>query len=252
MAAPQMLPALRTHLGTVSGATLVFAVAVGIALLSAFVSTYRRRIRTTDAEPSYRQLAYRTGAGALAILVSVLAVSIGGGIDGVTLVATPAALGIDPTAPWLVGVGAVVGVVIVVTEYGLHLTLGLLGLSMPDHALSYADSFRPETRRDWVVHLGGVAPLFVVANEVLFRAAIVGAGTAAGFATPSVFGLSILLYAATFAWSGLRNSLVMAFTGTVLALAFVLTGLLVPVVAGYVAEMLRGLSNRRYFADADA
>lgn len=150
--------------------------------------------------------------------------------------AVPAtALGLGSVTLSQVAVGALLGVALwVASESG-----GRLGRRLGvDPAEALRGALAPTTRREWWLLLGLVLPVVAVFEELLFRAALVGA-FAAGFDVPVaalVVGSSVV-FGLAHAAQGRVGMAVTGLLGVVLATAFVLTGsLVVVVVAHYVVN----------------
>ncbi|EMA43298.1 CPBP family intramembrane glutamic endopeptidase [Halococcus saccharolyticus] len=153
----------------------------------------------------------------------------------------PTALGVR-TAPLstglpALGIGIVVGIgLYLVNELG---TLGAnaVGIETPD---ALRESLAPDSRAGWIVLLGVVLPTIAIFEELLFRAALIGA-LSAGFGL-SPWLLAVLSSVAFALGHGAQGTIGMVATGGlgfVLAGAFVLTGsLLVVVVAHYLVNAL--------------
>lgn len=149
---------------------------------------------------------------------------------------------LDGNTSWAIAVGTVVGVgLFILNETSLRV-LDRLGIP-------YSEELRavlaPESAAGWVVLLVLVLPVIAVAEELLFRAAIIGA-VAAGFEV-SVWLLAVLssiAFAVGHGMQGQGGILVTGVLGLVLAATFVLTGsLLVVVVAHYVVNALEFLAH---------
>ncbi|EMA49830.1 MULTISPECIES: CPBP family intramembrane glutamic endopeptidase [Halococcus] len=152
-----------------------------------------------------------------------------------------AALGLDgaPLSTGLpaLGVGIVVGVgLYLVNELG---TLGAnaAGIETPD---ALRESLAPDSRTGWAVLLGVVLPTIAIFEELLFRAALIGA-LAAGFGL-SPWLLAVLSSIAFALGHGAQGTIGMVATGGlgfVLASVFVLTGsFLAVVIAHYLVNAL--------------
>ncbi|WP_135805343.1 CPBP family intramembrane glutamic endopeptidase [Halorussus marinus] len=154
----------------------------------------------------------------------------------------PADLGVAVGDPWSVGppalaAGAAVGVALYVAN---ELSASVLDSTGVDYSESLRAHLAPETLRGWAVLLGVVLPIIAGFEELLFRAALVGA-FAAGFGV-SPWALAIASSVAFAVGHGAQGPGGVAVTGVLgfaLAAAFVLTGsLLVVVVAHYLINAL--------------
>ncbi|MFB6137861.1 MAG: lysostaphin resistance A-like protein, partial [Halobacteriaceae archaeon] len=129
---------------------------------------------------------------------------------------------------------------------GVGLGVGL-GLSAVDEALAaladrvdvgYSEALRTAMAREtvggWAVLLGVVVPLTAAAEEVVFRAALVG-GLAAGFGvSPWLLAVaSSLLFGAAHGAQGRAGVVVTTALGALLAATFVVTGSLPAVVVAH-------------------
>jgi membrane protease YdiL (CAAX protease family) len=160
----------------------------------------------------------------------------------------PAALGVRGTPPST-------GLPALAAGVGLGLALALaneLGAAGADalgvkHAESLRGALAPESRRGWLVLLVGVLPTVALFEELLFRAALVGA-LSAGFGL-SPWLLAVFSSVAFALGHGAQGALGMAVTGAlgfVLAAAFVLTGsLLAVVVAHYLVNAAEFVVHER-------
>ena len=155
--------------------------------------------------------------------------------------AVPApALGLGSVTLPQVGVGALLGVALwVASESGGRLSRRL-GI---DPAEALRGALAPTTRREWWLLLGVVLPVVAVFEELLFRAALVGAFAAGASATGlnvpvAVFVVgSAVVFGLAHSAQGRVGMAVTGLLGVVLATAFVLTdSLVVVVVAHYVVN----------------
>lgn len=98
----------------------------------------------------------------------------------------------------------------------------------------------PETSRGWLVLFAGVLPVIAVAEELLFRAALVGVPDAGFGVSPWLLALvSSLAFALGHGAQGRVGIVVTGLLGVALAAGYLLTGsLLVVVVAHYVVNAL--------------
>ncbi len=150
----------------------------------------------------------------------------------------PTALAIDARIDVdLIALGLGLGIVLYLgNEASVHL-LDRLGVAYSERLRT---ALTPTRGTGWVMLLGVVLPTIAVVEELLFRAAIIGAGIA-GFGLDPI--LLVVLSAALFAIGhgaqGMGGILVTGVLGLVLGAAFVYWGsLLVVVVAHYVINVL--------------
>lgn len=239
---------LTDTLPTPSAAMVVFGGAIGMAILVTVLSFYRIRVRkSAHSSRTFTRVALQTSIVSALMAGGILGVTILGGIRVQMLVTTPAHLAHLPPVPVLVLAGIATGMFLFLAEYGLHITLKFIGLPLPESARRFEATRLPAGFRQWVLYLVIVTPLSVGAYELVFRAAVIGGGTLAGFPTWSVFLLSIGLNAVAEVWAGLRTVLVTGYRGAILGLAFVHAGILVPLVAVLVREILGAIARVRYF-----
>ena len=175
-------------------------------------------------------------------------VAITHGLIAVTVVALawfsqvpPSALGVGSVTDAAVGADFTSGVVLGV---GLYLA-SEAGTAVADRiGVEYDEHLRellaPGGTAEWAMLLLVILPIIAVAEELLFRAALIGA-LGAGFGVPAwvlVVGSSVL-FGAGHGAQGAIGIAVTATLGLVLGAAFVLTGsLLVVVVAHYLVNAL--------------
>ena len=156
----------------------------------------------------------------------------------IPLVAFGVALG-DPWNAGLpaLGVGAGLGVALYVAN---ELSANAADAAGIDYSEGLRESLAPDTVRGWAVLLGVVLPIIAGFEELLFRAALVGA-FAAGFGV-SPWALAVFSTVAFAVGHGAQGPGGVAVTGLLgfaLAAAFVLTGsLLVVIVAHYLVNAL--------------
>lgn len=200
-------------------------------------------IKQPSAEPDTprRSRSFSTGAllANVALSQGLFAVVLAGGAWYAEI--PPAALGLSgaPLSTGLpaLGVGIAVGI-------GLYLVneLGTLGanaveIETPD---ALRESLAPDSRTGWIVLLGVVLPTIAIFEELLFRAALIGA-FAAGFPI-SPWLLAVLSSIAFALGHGAQGTIGMVATGGlgfVLASVFVLTGSFLTVaIAHYLVNAL--------------
>ncbi|WP_394741362.1 CPBP family intramembrane glutamic endopeptidase [Natronococcus roseus] len=145
------------------------------------------------------------------------------------------ALGIEFSRGYLetgLVVGTAVGVVLyVANELGAALATRL-GF---DHDEQLRELLAPDSARGWAVLLGGVLPLIAVFEELLFRAALIGALSVGFGISPWLLAVaSSLAFALGHGMQGDVGVVVTGLLGFVLAAVFIVTGsFLVVVVAHY-------------------
>ncbi|MFC7155608.1 CPBP family intramembrane glutamic endopeptidase [Halomarina halobia] len=184
------------------------------------------------------------GTGALLVNVALSQ-----GLFGLALVAGAwytrvplAALGVDLSAPLSTGLPALaVGVGVGVALY-LANALGAAGASALgfDADETLRDLLTPDSPGGWGLLLVGVLPIIAGFEEVLFRAALVGAfSTGFGVSPWLLAALSSVAFALGHGAQGRAGILVTGVLGFVLAAVFVLTNsLLAVVVAHYLVNAL--------------
>lgn len=151
-------------------------------------------------------------------------------------------LGVTLGDPWVTGAPAIaVGAAVGVALYAANeLSTELLDATGVEYSEGLREELAPDTLRGWAVLLGLVLPIIAGFEELLFRAALVGA-FAAGFGlSPWLLAvLSTVAFAVGHGAQGPGGIAVTGLLGFVLAAAFVLTGsLLVVVVAHYLVNAL--------------
>lgn len=171
------------------------------------------------------------------------------GIFGVALVAAalladlpPGVLGIIPSDPWNAGLPAIqlgigVGVALYIANELAAVVVDAAGV---EYTEGVRESLAPESLGGWSVLLGVVLPVIAGFEELLFRAALIGA-FAAGFGlSPWLLAIfSTIAFAVGHGAQGPGGIAVTGLLGFVLAAVFVLSGsLLVVVVAHYVVNAL--------------
>ncbi len=152
------------------------------------------------------------------------------------------ALGVVPGAAWnaglpAVGLGVAVGVALYVAD---ELAAAALDAAGVEYAESVRDSLAPDSTGGWVVLLGVVLPVIAGFEELLFRAALIGAFATGFGVSPWLLAVaSTVAFAAGHGAQGPGGIVVTGALGFALAAAYVLTGsLLVVVVAHYVVNAL--------------
>ena len=156
----------------------------------------------------------------------------------------PGALGISPASlstglpAVLVGVGF--GAVLWV---GNELASGLASASGADYDEGLRELLAPEGPRAWALLLGATLPVIAVVEELIFRAAVIGATTAAFDTSPwALAAVSAVAFALGHGAQGRVGVVVTGALGLALAAGFVLTNsLLVVVVAHYLVNALEFL-----------
>jgi membrane protease YdiL (CAAX protease family) len=164
------------------------------------------------------------------------------------LTAVPAgALGIATVGAGEVAVGTALGLALYLTN---EVGSGLARRAGIGHDESLRDLLAPDSLAGWVLLLGVVLPVIAGFEELLFRAALVGAIPAGFDVSPWVMvGFSSVAFGVGHGAQGRAGIAVTGALGAVLAGAFVLTGsLVVVVVAHYLVnavEFLRYETPRR-------
>jgi membrane protease YdiL (CAAX protease family) len=196
----------------------------------------------TDARRARADFEFSTGA-----LLANVALSqglFGAAILGAAWLADlpPVALGVEVGNPWSVGLPAVgLGIVVGVALYVANeLSSVLLDATGVEYSEGLREALAPDTLRGWVVLLGVVLPIIAGFEELLFRAALVGAFAAGFGVSPWLLALfSTVAFAVGHGAQGPGGVVVTGFLGFALAAAFVLSGsLLVVVVAHYLVNAL--------------
>lgn len=156
------------------------------------------------------------------------------------------ALGVgDPT------IGPGTGIIIGVGLGGvLYLANALIAANLDVVGIEYSEALRetlaPDGSVGWVLLLGGVLPIVALFEELLFRAALIGAiVTGYGVSPWLLVVLTSVAFALGHGIQGPGGILVTGLLGAVLAVAFVLTwSLLLVIVAHYVINALEfGISE---------
>jgi membrane protease YdiL (CAAX protease family) len=154
----------------------------------------------------------------------------------------PVALGVEAGNPWSVGLPAVgVGVAVGVALYlANELSAEVVDAAGVDYSEGLRQSLAPDSFRGWAVLLGVVLPVIAGFEELLFRAALVGAFAAGFGVSPWLLALfSTVAFAIGHGAQGPGGVAVTGLLGFALAAAYVLSGsLLVVVVAHYLVNAL--------------
>lgn len=201
--------------------------------------------RARGAEDNARrpdQIEFTTGA----LLVNV---ALSQGVFGAVLVGAAwlanlpsAALGIVPADPWNLGVPAIaLGVAVGVALYVANeLAAAVADAAGVEYTEGVRESLAPDSPAGWAILLGVVLPVIAGFEELLFRAALIGAFSAGFGLSPWLLAvLSTLAFAAGHGAQGPGGIAVTGVLGFALAAAFVVSGsLLVVVVAHYVVNAL--------------
>jgi membrane protease YdiL (CAAX protease family) len=171
------------------------------------------------------------------------------GVFGVAIVGAawiadipPVALGVDVSNPWSLGLPAVaVGVAFGVALYVANeLSAKVADAAGVDYSEGLREALAPDSLGGWAVLLGVVLPVIAGFEELLFRAALVGAFAAGFGVSPWILAVfSTVAFAIGHGAQGPGGVAVTGLLGFALAAAFVLTGsLLVVVVAHYLVNAL--------------
>ncbi|NEU57429.1 CPBP family intramembrane metalloprotease [Halorussus sp. MSC15.2] len=213
--------------------------------------TDARRARDPTTEPSVPEqqaggaeedLNFSTGA----LLTNV---AFSQGLLGAAIVAAAwladvplAALGVRLGDPWSVGLPAVgVGAAVGVALYAANeLSTTLADAAGIEYSEGLREALAPDTLGGWAVLLVVVLPVIAGFEELLFRAALVGAfATGFGLSPWLLAAFSTVAFAVGHGAQGPGGVAVTGLLGFALAAAFVLTGsLLVVVVAHYLVNAL--------------
>ncbi|WP_321111567.1 CPBP family intramembrane glutamic endopeptidase [Halorussus salinisoli] len=152
------------------------------------------------------------------------------------------ALGVEVGNPWNVGLPAVgVGVGVGVALYlANELSAKAADTADVDYSEDLREALAPDTLRGWAILLAVVLPVIAGFEELLFRAALVGAFSAGFGLSPWLLAVfSTVAFAIGHGAQGPGGVAVTGLLGFALAVAFVLSGsLLVVVVAHYVVNAL--------------
>ncbi|QDX39769.1 CPBP family intramembrane glutamic endopeptidase [Salarchaeum sp. JOR-1] len=127
-------------------------------------------------------------------------------------------------------VGVLAGLLLAVGNVAAARAADALGVPYSD---ALTDLLTPDSAGGWVALLGGVLPLVALAEELLFRAALVGA--LAGFDTPVVVAVafSSVLFGLAHGAQGVAGVVVAGSLGVALAAVFVATNSLAAVVVAH-------------------
>lgn len=155
-----------------------------------------------------------------------------------------AALGLHPLSYRVVGIGIALGIGFALANEGAARLADSCGLERDERL---RELLAPNGRTGWIALLLLVLPLVAVAEELLFRAVLIG-GLAAGFGLPAwpLAALSAVVFGLGHRLQG--NAGVVVTTGLGLALggAFLLTGSLIAVVvAHYLVNAVEFLLNEQ-------
>lgn len=136
-----------------------------------------------------------------------------------------------------VGIGIAVGIALYIGNELAAVVVDALGV---DYSEGLRESLAPETLQGWVVLLGGVLPIIAGFEELLFRAALIGAfATGFGLSPWLLAAFSTAAFAVGHGAQGPGGIAVTGLLGFALAAAFILTeSLLVVVVAHYLVNAL--------------
>jgi membrane protease YdiL (CAAX protease family) len=171
-------------------------------------------------------------------------VAVSQGLFGAVLVgaavyaAVPAsALGLAGTTPAVLAAGALLGVALYAANEVGAAVADRVGIG---HDESLRAALAPDSAAGWVLLLGVVLPVIAGFEELLFRAALVGAVPAGYGVSPWLMvGLSSVAFGAGHGAQGRAGVAVTTALGGVLGAAYVLTGsLLAVVVAHYLVNAL--------------
>ncbi|WP_243700370.1 CPBP family intramembrane glutamic endopeptidase [Halorussus pelagicus] len=202
----------------------------------------RGRAEGEDAKRDPDEIEFSTGA----LLANV---ALSQGVFGVAILGAawladlpPVALGVETGNPWSVGlpalgIGAVLGVALYLAN---ELSATVLDATGIDYSEGLRESLAPDSLRGWAVLLGVVLPIIAGFEELLFRAALVGAFAAGFGVSPWLLALfSTVAFAIGHGAQGPGGVAVTGLLGFALAAAYVLSGsLLVVVVAHYLVNAL--------------
>ncbi len=197
-----------------------------------------------DQQPGLERNELHVSTGALLANVAFSQGLFGAAVVGAAWLANVPlpALGVDLSDPWSVGLPAVgLGVAVGVALYVANeLSATVVDAAGVEYSEGMREALAPDTAVGWLVLLGVVLPVIACFEELLFRAALVGA-FAAGFGV-SPWALAVLSTVAFAIGHGAQGPGGVAVTGLLgfaLAAAFVLSGsLLVVVVAHYLVNAL--------------
>lgn len=157
-----------------------------------------------------------------------------------------AALGLGAGAAGLgaLGVGAAAGLALYAADEVAAAGLRQVGVEVPERL---RELLAPATPLGWVLLLGVALPVVAGFEELLFRAALVGAlGAATGLSPPVLVVASSLLFGAAHGAQGVAGMAVATALGAALGVLFVATGSLPAVVtAHYVVNATEFLRHER-------
>lgn len=141
---------------------------------------------------------------------------------------------------WQIGVGIALGIFLYGLNEGSVLVLDRFGIGYSE---ALRGALAPSSGGGWGLLLVGVLPIIAAAEEIVFRAALIGAVEAGYGLSPLLLAvLSSIAFALGHGVQGPGGILVTGALGFVLALAFIGTGsLLLVVVAHYVVNSLEFL-----------
>jgi membrane protease YdiL (CAAX protease family) len=147
------------------------------------------------------------------------------------------ALGVGPVAPQTLAVGTGLGVALYLTNEAGGTVAERTGITGGERL---RETLAPSSVRGWILLLVVVLPVVAVFEELLFRAALVGAVTAGYSVSPWLMvGVSSVAFGLGHGAQGTGGMVVASVLGMVLGAAFVLTGsLLVVVIAHYLVNAL--------------
>ena len=162
------------------------------------------------------------------------------------------ALGVEPTAASVgleaIGLGLGIGVALYVANALAAVGLERIGVGFDEFL---RELLAPESGREWAVLLFAVLPTVALFEELLFRAALIGALSAGFGVSPWLLAvLSSVAFGLGHGLQGPGGILVTGVLGFVLAAVFILTGsLLVVVVAHYVINAAEFVVHERLGVD---
>ncbi|WP_276300395.1 CPBP family intramembrane glutamic endopeptidase [Halorussus lipolyticus] len=201
-----------------------------------------RRARAQAAPREEAELDFTTGA----LLANV---AFSQGLFGVAIVGAAwiadlplVALGVSPADPWNLGLPAVaIGVGVGLALYVANeLSAKVADAVGVDYSEGLREALAPDSLGGWAILLGVVLPVIAGFEELLFRAALIGAFSAGFGISPWVLAVfSTVAFAIGHGAQGPGGVAVTGLLGFALAAAFVVSGsLLVVVVAHYLVNAL--------------